>query len=154
MSLKSKKCVQKLPISIQEAWNFFSSPLNLRAITPTEMGFTITSEDADAKMFPGMIISYTVRPLLGIPIEWVTEITQVKEHEYFIDEQRFGPYSFWHHKHFFKAVDGGTEITDVVHYKIPLGPIGELASILFVEKKLNTVFNYRVKKLEELFGKM
>lgn len=154
MPVKSKKCVQKLPISVEEAWNFFSSPLNLRAITPAEMGFNITSEDADAKMFPGMIISYTVRPILGIPLEWVTEITQVKEHEYFIDEQRFGPYSFWHHKHFFKAIDGGTEITDVVHYKIPLGPIGELAGILFVEKKINAVFDYRVKRLEELFGKM
>ena len=152
MSLKSKKCVQKLPISVEEAWNFFSSPMNLRAITPEEMGFTITSEDAGAKMFAGMIISYTVQPLLGIPVEWVTEITQVKEYDYFIDEQRFGPYSFWHHKHFFKAIEGGVEITDVVHYKIPLGPIGELANLLFVNKKLNDVFDYRVKKLEELFG--
>ncbi len=152
--MKSIKCIQKLPIPLEEAWNFFSSPLNLKAITPAKMGFTITSEDADKKMFPGMIISYIVRPIFGIPMEWVTEITQVKEYEYFIDEQRFGPYSFWHHKHFFEAIEGGVEVTDVVHYKIPLGPLGSLANIMFVDKKLNEVFNYRVKRLEELFGKL
>ncbi len=154
MSLYSLKSTQKLPISLDEAWDFFSSPANLKLITPEYMGFEVTSEDADAKMFPGMIISYIVRPVLHLPLEWVTEITHVKEKEYFVDEQRFGPYSLWHHKHFFKAIDGGVEMTDVVHYKIPFGPIGAMAHKLFVRKKLLEIFNYRTKKLTELFGNL
>ena len=154
MSLHTLKSIQKLPISLDEAWHFFSSPANLKVITPDYMSFKVTSDDADVPMFPGMIISYIVRPVLHIPMEWVTEITHVKDQEYFVDEQRFGPYSLWHHKHFFKAIDGGVEMTDVVHYKIPLGFIGDIANALFVKKKLDDIFNYRTQKLETLFGKL
>ena len=152
MSLHSLKSTQKLPISLDKAWDFFSSPANLKVITPDYMSFKVTSEDADLPMFPGMIISYIVRPVMNIPMEWVTEITHVKDHAYFVDEQRFGPYSLWHHKHFFKAIDGGVEMTDVVHYKVPLGFLGDIANVLFVKKKLNEIFDYRTKKLQELFG--
>ncbi len=154
MSLHSLKSIQKLPIDLDKAWDFFSSPANLKIITPDYMGFKVTSEGADVKMFPGMIISYIVRPVLHLPMEWVTEITHVREKEYFVDEQRFGPYSLWHHKHFFKPIEGGVEMTDIVHYKIPFGPVGDMADKIFVRKKLQEIFNYRTQKLTELFGKL
>lgn len=154
MSLHSLTTVQKLPISIEEAWSFFSSPKNLKVITPDYMGFEITSDLGDGKMYPGQIISYIVTPVLNIPLEWVTEISHVSEPHYFVDEQRFGPYSFWHHKHFFKAIEGGVEMTDTVHYKVPFGPIGDLANVLFVKNKLKEIFDYRYQKLENLFGKL
>ncbi len=146
---------QRLPISLEAAWDFFSSPKNLQKITPEGMGFTITTDLADLeKMYPGQIIGYIVRPVLGIPMGWVTEITHVREGEFFVDEQRFGPYAFWHHKHFFRAVPGGVEMRDVIHYKVPLGPLGRLANFIFVRKKLETIFDFRFQKLEEVFGKI
>lgn len=154
MALHSLKSVQKLPISIEQAWDFFSSPKNLKTITPDYMGFEITSDTADQKMYPGIIISYIVKPVLNFPMEWVTEISHVNEPNYFVDEQRFGPYAFWHHKHFFKSIDGGVEMTDIVDYKLPLGVFGEIAHVIFVRKKLQSIFDYRYKKLEELFGKI
>ena len=154
MSLHHLKSTQKLPISLEKAWTFFSSPANLKEITPDYMGFKVTSEGADAPMFAGMIISYIVTPILNIPLEWVTEITHVKDHEYFIDQQRFGPYSMWHHRHSFKSIEGGVEMTDVLHYKVPFGFIGDIANSLFVKNKVNEIFDYRTKKLEELFGKL
>lgn len=146
---------QQLPISLETAWDFFSSPKNLQKITPEGMGFQITTDLADLdKMYPGQIIGYIVRPVLGIPMEWVTEISQVREGEFFIDEQRFGPYAFWHHKHFFKKIDGGVEMRDVIHYKVPLGPLGKLANWIFVRQKLESIFDYRFRKLESVFGKI
>lgn len=154
MALHQLKSVQKLPISIEEAWDFFSSPKNLKTITPDYMGFEITSDTADQKMYPGIIISYIVKPVMNFPMEWVTEISHVNEPNYFVDEQRFGPYAFWHHKHFFKSIEGGIEMTDIVDYKLPLGILGEIAHVVFVRKKLQAIFDYRYKKLEELFGKI
>lgn len=154
MSLHSLSTVQKLPISIEEAWTFFSSPKNLKVITPDYMGFKITSDLGDGKMYSGQIISYIVTPVLNIPMEWVTEISHVSEPHYFVDEQRFGPYAFWHHKHFFKEIEGGVEMTDTVHYKVPLGPIGDVVNALFVKNKLKDIFDYRYQKLESLFGKL
>lgn len=145
--------VQKLPISIEEAWEFFSSPKNLKIITPPYMGFDITS-GGDEKMYAGQIITYIVKPILGIPIEWVTEITHVQEPYYFVDEQRFGPYSFWHHKHFFKPISGGIEMQDWVHYKIPFGIIGKSINQLYIKHKLKEIFDYRYQTLEKIFGKM
>jgi ligand-binding SRPBCC domain-containing protein len=103
-------------------------------------------------MYAGQIIEYTVKPVLGIPLYWMTEITQVKDKEYFIDEQRFGPYSLWHHQHHFKAIDGGVEMTDIIHYKNPLGIFGKITNALFVKNKLKGIFDYRFKKVEEMFG--
>lgn len=144
---------QKLPIPLAEAWDFFSSPLNLAKITPPEMRFKVTSNhNADAKIYPGMIITYTVSPLLGIKLNWVTEITQVKHSEYFVDEQRVGPYALWHHEHHFKEIKGGVLMTDILHYAIPFGPIGRLANELVVDKRVRKVFDYREKAVNDLFG--
>jgi ligand-binding SRPBCC domain-containing protein len=103
-------------------------------------------------MYAGQLIEYKVKPVLGIPMYWMTEITQVKDQSYFIDEQRFGPYTLWHHQHHFKAIPGGVEMTDIIHYRIPLGWLGRLANRLFVAKKLEGIFSYRFKKVEEMFG--
>ncbi|WP_138434203.1 SRPBCC family protein [Winogradskyella algicola] len=143
---------QNLPISIDEAWEFLSSPQNLKTITPDYMGFHILS-GADRPMFPGQIIQYIVTPVLGIKTKWVTEITHVKDKEYFVDEQRFGPYSLWHHKHFIKPIEGGVEMEDIVDYKVPMGILGQMVHPILVKPKLEEIFNYRTKKLEELFGK-
>ena len=143
---------QKLPISVEQAWDFLSSPANLKTITPDYMGFNILS-GADRPMFPGQIIQYIVTPVLGIKTKWVTEITHVKDHEYFVDEQRFGPYSLWHHKHFIKQIEGGVEMEDIIDYKVPMGILGQLVHPILVKPKLEEIFTYRTQKLEELFGK-
>ncbi|EPR73486.1 Cell division inhibitor [Winogradskyella psychrotolerans RS-3] len=143
---------QKLPISVEQAWEFLSSPANLKVITPDYMGFNILS-GADKPMFPGQIIQYIVTPVLGIKTKWVTEITHVKDLEYFVDEQRFGPYALWHHKHFIKEIEGGVEMEDIIDYKLPMGILGQLVHPFLVQPKLEEIFNYRTTKLEELFGK-
>ena len=151
MSFYSIKTELNLPISIQEAWEFFSSPKNLSKITPKHMGFIITNQPSET-MFEGQIITYKVSPLLGIKINWMTEITTVKDNEYFIDEQRFGPYSLWHHRHHFYEIDGGIKMIDEVNYKLPFGFLGSIAHRLFVRKKLKSIFEYREKVLIEMFG--
>ncbi|WP_027136644.1 SRPBCC family protein [Gaetbulibacter saemankumensis] len=142
---------QKLPISIQESWEFLSDPKNLKTITPDYMGFNILS-GADKPMYPGQIIQYIVTPVMGIKTKWVTEITHVQNLKYFVDEQRFGPYSLWHHKHFISEIDGGIEMEDIIDYKLPFGILGQLFHPIIVKPKLEEIFNYRKKKLEELFG--
>lgn len=143
--------IQKLPISLDEAWDFLSSPANLKEITPDYMGFDIVSGDTGA-MYPGQIIQYIVKPLLGIKTRWVTEITHVIDKSYFVDEQRFGPYDLWHHKHFLKAVEGGVEMHDTIHYKLPFSPIANLFHDLLVKPRLKEIFTYREAKLVELYG--
>jgi ligand-binding SRPBCC domain-containing protein len=143
--------IQKLPVSVQHAWNFFSDPGNLAVITPDTMGFVTLSGD-ERKMFAGQVIIYTITPLFGIKLQWVTEITHVQEGTLFVDEQRFGPYAFWHHKHFFKEIHGGTEMEDIIHYKVPMGFLGRLVHPFLVKPKLEEIFAYRQKKLVELFG--
>jgi ligand-binding SRPBCC domain-containing protein len=144
---------QKLPIPLVEAWDFFSSPLNLAKITPPQMKFKVTSTHlADTKIYPGMIITYKVSPVLGIKMNWMTEITQVKEGEYFVDEQRIGPYALWHHEHHFKAIKGGVLMTDMLHYAIPYGIIGRLGNTLLVDKEVRKIFTYREKAVNDLFG--
>ncbi len=145
--------VQKIPISVSEAWNFFSRPENLSKITPKEMGFIIHSNVQNIEMFSGMLVVYTVKPILGIPMTWVTEIKNIKENEYFIDEQRFGPYTLWHHQHKFREIPGGVEMTDIVQYALPLGILGRLMNFLVVKKQLEGIFNFRIKAVDELFGK-
>lgn len=143
---------QNLPISKATAWVFLSNPKNLKTITPDYMGFDILS-GADRPMFAGQIIQYIVTPVLGIKTKWVTEITHVVEGDYFVDEQRFGPYALWHHKHFIKEIDGGIEMEDIIDYKLPFGFVGQMAHPFLVKPKLEEIFNYRHHKLEELFGK-
>jgi ligand-binding SRPBCC domain-containing protein len=153
MATFSIKTVQKIPVDIETAWEFFSNPANLQVITPKTMGFKVLSKHHGDKVYPGQIIEYNVSPLLGIPLYWMTEITQVKDKEYFIDEQRYGPYELWHHQHHFKVIEGGIEMTDIVHYRNPLGFLGTIANSLFVKTKLMQVFQFRFKAVEELLGK-
>lgn len=148
----SIKEVQNIPVTIEDAWDFFSKPDNLKDITPSSMGFIIKSKHHGERMYPGQIIEYTVKPLFGLPLYWMTEITHVEEGKFFIDEQRYGPYSLWHHQHHFKQIPGGVEMTDIVHYKIPFWFLGDIANALFVQNKLKQIFNYRYKKVEERFG--
>ncbi|WP_297706952.1 SRPBCC family protein [uncultured Eudoraea sp.] len=148
--LHSRQC---LPISQDEAWSFLSNPENLKVITPEHMGFHILN-GADKDMFPGQIIQYEVSPFAGITTKWVTEITHVKEGQYFVDEQRFGPYALWHHKHFIKPISGGVEMEDIIDYKLPFGVLGQLAHPLLVKKQLKKIFAYREMKLEEIYGNM
>ncbi|MGJ8733459.1 SRPBCC family protein [Cellulophaga fucicola] len=142
---------QKLPISLETAWEFLSKPENLKTITPDYMGFIILS-GADRPMYQGQIIQYIVTPVLGIKTKWVTEITHMVKNEYFVDEQRFGPYALWHHKHFIKEIDGGVEMEDIIDYKIPFGILGQLVHPILVKPKLEEIFNHRKKKLNEIFG--
>jgi ligand-binding SRPBCC domain-containing protein len=142
---------QLIAAPIEEVWDFISSPKNLKEITPDHMGFEITSENQSEKMYPGMIISYTVKPILGIRMLWVTEITHVEKMKYFIDEQRIGPYSMWHHQHFLELTDEGVLMTDIVSYSPPLGILGALAKRIFIGKQLDTIFNYRQNELKKRF---
>lgn len=153
MKLYQIKIKQNLPISVDKAWEFLSNPKNLKEITPKYMNFRILS-GADRSIFAGQIIQYKVTPMLGISTKWVTEITHVKDKEYFVDEQRFGPYALWHHKHFIKKIDGGVEMEDVIDYKIPFGIIGQIAHPIIVKNKLKQIFKFRENKLKELFGEL
>jgi ligand-binding SRPBCC domain-containing protein len=145
--------IQKIPITLQQAWDFYCDHANLQALTPPQMNFRVISEHQAKRLYPGQIIEYRVSPVLGISLYWMTEITQITAPTYFVDEQRKGPYSFWQHQHHFKAIEGGVEMTDIVHYRNPLWLLGELANALFIKRKLRSIFEYRFYKVEELFGK-
>ncbi len=142
---------QFLPISIEEAWSFFSNPVNLNEITPESMSFKILTELPD-KVYEGLIIKYTVSPMLNIPLTWVTRINMVNEPYCFMDEQLKGPYKIWKHEHHFKSVDGGVMMKDILNYDIGKGFLGSIAGFLFVHKKVKGIFTYRKAKLEKLFG--
>lgn len=146
------KRTQFVNTDLKTCWDFFSSPKNLKKITPAYMGFDVLLEIPE-KMYEGLMIEYTVRPLMNLPMKWITEITHVKEYEFFVDEQRKGPYKIWHHEHHFKEVDGGVEMTDIVSYELSFGFLGRLAHPILVEKKLAEIFAYRFKTVEELFFK-
>ncbi len=143
---------QDLPISVNEAWDFFSNPVNLKEITPREMGFDIKNGPLPDKIYPGMIIIYRVSPLWGIPMTWVTEITQVEAPNYFIDDQRSGPYAYWHHQHFLREKGSGVEVVDILNYKIPFGFIGRILEKLIVKRKVKKIFEYRREQLNRIFG--
>lgn len=142
---------QFIKASIEEIWDFISSPKNLKEITPDSMGFDITTKGLPEKMYPGMIISYKVKPLFGIKTTWVTEITHVEELSYFVDEQRVGPYSIWHHEHILEEKNGGVLMTDIISYKPPFGFLGNLANRILIKGKLKQIFDYRFKVLEEKY---
>jgi ligand-binding SRPBCC domain-containing protein len=150
LKIYTLKKTQIVPTTLEKAWEYFSTPKNLQNITPSYMGFEITSDLGDGKMYPGQIITYKVTPLLGIPMRWVTEITHVDQGRYFVDEQRFGPYALWHHQHWFKDVKDGVEMIDIVNYGLPFDPFGRIAAP-FVNSKLEEIFDFRFKKVEELF---
>ncbi|GDX53419.1 hypothetical protein LBMAG27_24660 [Bacteroidota bacterium] len=144
---------QKIPATINEIWDFISSPANLKEITPKHMGFVVTGNTGNEKMYEGMIITYKVSPLLGIKLNWVTEITHVKDKQYFVDEQRIGPYAMWHHEHKIEPIEGGVLMTDIITYQPPMGFLGVIANSLFIKKQLQDIFDYRIMALEKKFGK-
>jgi ligand-binding SRPBCC domain-containing protein len=142
---------QLVKTDMETCWKFFSSPANLQRITPSYMGFDVLTEVPDT-MYEGLMIAYRVRPLFGIPVEWITEITHVKENLFFVDEQRKGPYKIWHHEHHFRTTAEGILMTDIVTYELPFGILGKLVHPLLVKKKLEEIFDYRFKVVEEVFG--
>ena len=146
------KRIQNIPIELKKAWDFFSQPDNLKLITPDYLNFKILSKSDAGEMYPGMIITYTLSPLFHISINWATEISQVKEYKYFIDNQIKGPYKIWHHEHHFKETEQGVEMRDILYYEIPYGFVGRFLHKLIIGKKVNEIFNYREQKIKELFG--
>jgi ligand-binding SRPBCC domain-containing protein len=142
---------QFLPLTLAQAWAFFSSPKNLAVITPPEMGFVIRAPFDDKPTYTGQRITYTVSPVLGIPLTWVTLIEHVDAPYRFVDSQVKGPYKRWWHQHTFEAVEGGVQMHDRVEYELPLGPVGELAHGIFVRRQLKAIFAYRNRTLEALF---
>lgn len=145
--------IQKLPADIHEVWNYIATPRNLQEITPADMGFLITSNNGSERMYPGMIITYKVSPLFGIKLNWVTEITHISEYEYFVDEQRIGPYTIWHHEHKIQPADGGVLMTDIVTYQPPFNFLGSFANSLIIRKKLQQIFDYRSIALKRKFDR-
>lgn len=143
--------VQFITAPIDKVWQFFSSAENLKTITPPQLDFHVISKSYGNEMYAGQIIEYTVKPLLGMPLYWMTEITHVEPMKYFIDEQRFGPYSFWHHQHHFKEINNGVEMTDIVHYKIPFWFMGDIANSLIVKSQLKKIFEYRTAVTNKIF---
>ena len=150
MKLYQLKVKQLLSISLDDAWSFFSDSRNLSKLTPPWLNLNITSDLPD-EMYEGMIISYKVHPILGIPFNWVTEITSVKEKNFFIDEQKFGPYKFWHHQHHFKEMENGIEMEDIVNYALPFDPISRPLNKLLVGNKVKKIFEFREEVLKKIF---
>lgn len=151
MKLYKLERKQKLAITIDEAWNYFSNPKNLQEITPDKLSFEITSKLPE-KMYQGMIISYNIKPFPFIKMNWITEITAVQDQKMFVDEQRFGPYKFWHHQHIFEKIGNDVLMTDIVHYALPFGLIGKIAHKLFIYKQLQDIFSFRFQYLEKKFN--
>jgi len=151
MKLGTLDYKQTIPVSIDEAWKFFVDPHNLKRITPPELGLVVTS-DTEGRTYAGQIITYSVTPFFNFPVSWVTEITHVQEPRLFVDEQRFGPYRFWHHQHLLlEDPSGGTVVRDLVNYALPMQPISSLILGRFVARKLNYIFEYRATALKKIF---
>lgn len=153
MAVYCIKKVQLIPVSLDEAWSFFSHPKNLAVMTPKYLNLKFTNELFGEEMYAGQVMTYNVKPILGIPMFWMTEITHVQDREFFVDEQRFGPYALWHHQHHFREIEGGVEMTDLIHYKVSGWIFGDMLNHLFIKKQLEGIFQFRFKKVEELFGK-
>ena len=152
MAFYQKQVNQVIKASIDEVWDFISSPKNLKEITPEYMGFDITSQDTPEKVYPGLVITYKVKPIAGIKTTWVTEITQVKDKVYFVDEQRVGPYKIWHHQHFISPIENGSVLMkDIISYSPPFGFLGSIANSILIKKKLSEIFDYRRIAMEKRF---
>jgi ligand-binding SRPBCC domain-containing protein len=151
MQVKKKEWTQFIPRPLDEVWHFFSRPENLNDVTPGDMSFIILSDIRNLPMYEGMIICYKISPFAGIKMNWVTEITHIADKKFFVDEQRFGPYAMWHHEHHFQEQDGGVLMRDILHYKVPYGPIGSIADALFVDQKIEQIFSFRKQTIDQLF---
>ncbi len=152
MAFYQLKSEQKIPAPLEAVWDFISSPANLKKITPSYMGFDITSGGLPEKMYQGMIITYKVSPVAGIKTDWMTEITHVRDREYFVDEQRIGPYRLWHHQHLLEEIPGGVLMKDIVTYSPPFGILGAIANHLLIKHKLKEIFDFRFRAVEQIFG--
>jgi ligand-binding SRPBCC domain-containing protein len=150
MKLQRLESTALIQAPVDDVWEFFSNPQNLPVITPPWLGLELTSEQPP-RMHPGLIITYKVRPIANIPLGWVTEITHVVEKQLFVDEQRSGPYKFWHHQHHFRPVDGGTEMRDIVHWALPAGPLGNLIAGRDVRRRVQGIFDYRANVIRERY---
>jgi ligand-binding SRPBCC domain-containing protein len=148
----SIKRTQKIPINLNTAWNFFCKPGNLKQMTPDNIDFNIVSPVESPVIYVGQVLKYKMTSMIGLSIQWVTEITEVEEKKYFIDEQRSGPFKLWRHYHYFVEIPGGIEMTDIVHYKFRFGIFGDIVQVLFLKRRLNKIFNYRFNKLVTLLG--
>lgn len=144
---------QNIPASAEILWSFFSDAKNLLLLTPPHLNLKPANQIFGGEIYAGQVMTYKVQPLFGIPLSWMTEIKHVNRPTYFVDEQRKGPYKLWHHQHHFKVIDGGTEMIDIVHYRLPFGVIGNIANLLLVRKELTKIFTYRYEKITGLFGK-
>jgi len=150
MSLTQLFYEQKINTDIDKLWKFISSPKNLSKITPRYMDFKILTEIPN-EMYEGLIISYTVKPILGIKMNWVTEITHIKDKKYFVDEQRKGPYKMWHHEHILVETDNGIIMKDIISYIPPFGILGKILNKLFIKRQVSEIFNYRTEVLKKIF---
>ena len=144
------KRTQFIKADLQTCWKYFSAPGNLHIITPDYVDFRVHTFVPE-NMYEGLIIKYTMKPILGIRLNWISEIKTIRDENYFVDEQREGPYKMWHHEHHFKEVEGGVEMTDIISYLMPYGIIGKLAHWLFIRRQLDEIFAYRFNKVNELF---
>lgn len=153
MDVIRKEWIQDIQGDLNKVWDYFSRPENLRNITPAEMNFRILSDISGKPMYEGMMIVYKVSPLLGISMTWATEITHIRPGVFFIDEQRIGPYAMWHHEHWFEPHEGGVRMKDILHYAVPMGPLGSLANALFVESKVDEIFRHRFRAVEDLVAR-
>lgn len=152
MAIYQFQRTQELSTSVEEAWNFIKDPSNLKEITPDYMDFKITSNLLSKEIYPGMIISYKVKPILRLPMTWVTEITHVEKHKFFVDEQRKGPYKMWHHEHKLEQTKNGVLMTDLITYEPPMGFLGRIANTLFIKKQLKEIFEFRRVFLDKKFN--
>ncbi len=153
MVIHSLKMVQKIPVGMHVVWAFFSNPGNILQLSPEYMDLQIIAGGGEPVIFPGQIIEYKVKPLWSIPVHWVTEIKEVEPGEFFIDVQKKGPYSMWEHRHDFASIEGGVEMTDSVRYQNPFGMLDKWANTPIVQKRLHYLFEFRFRKVEEIFGK-
>lgn len=147
------KFTQQLNASVEEIWDFIKDPRNLEKITPAKMGFKITIAPTKEQMYPGMMIGYTVKPIFNLRMEWLTEITHVHQLKYFVDEQRIGPYSIWHHEHILESNAKGVMMTDIITYRVPFGFIGKVMNKIFIKNQLKKIFKYRESILEKRYNK-
>lgn len=143
---------QQLNVELEEIWDFIKDPSNLEKITPSKMGFRIKISPKSKEMYPGMMIGYTVKPILNIAMEWLTEITHVEHLKYFVDEQRIGPYTIWHHEHILESNDNGVLMTDIITYRIPFGFLGKLVNHIFIKKQLQEIFAFRKAVLHKKYN--
>ena len=135
---------------LTQCWEFFSDPRNLKKITPPSLRFRVKTE-LPPRIYAGLMIQYTVSPILGLPLDWLSEIVQVDEPYYFADEQRIGPYRLWHHEHRFRELsDRHVEVHDLVYYAPPLGPLGGIINALVIRRQVGKIFDFRARKLEEM----